>query len=541
MDEVAVDAHAALVELRRARRRRRTSDVDVFEALYRSYLTAVLVGIAILLLSGITGDHRLSESALDRVKRDGPAVVGLVAAFAVAIGLRSGGRGGPLVIEAADVRHVLLSPVDRSLALRGPAYRQLRFAGFVGVVVGAVAGLLAMRRLPGTPVFWMLCGAAVAACTAELAIGVAIVLSGTRVGRLPAHLLALAVLAWSGADLYWHTTTSPLTLLGRLALWPLHVDALALIGVVVALAVPAVAVFLVGGTSLEAAERRASLAGQLRFAATLQDIRTVIVLRRQLAQERPRTRPWIRLPRPSVESNGPKHPVWRRGWHGILRWPLGRIGRLVLLGAIAGASLVATWRGTTPLVVLAGLALFVAGLDAVEPLAQDVDHPDRLESVPRVAGDIHVRHMPASVLVMVIVGVIATATALALARDPALVLGVGGMLLLPTAVAMAAGAAMSVIKGPATSPGSGNFFVPPEAAGLQVVFRIAWPPILGLLTLLPLFAARAAYLDHKPWFPPLAAAEIGAAVVAALAMAWVRYQEQVHKALEGSMQGAPRG
>src|SRR5436305_13833965 len=86
----------ALADLRRARRRRRTSDIDVFEALYRSYLTAVLVGLAILMLSGITGDARLATSAVDRVRRDGAAVVGMASALVVAIGLRSGGRGGPL-------------------------------------------------------------------------------------------------------------------------------------------------------------------------------------------------------------------------------------------------------------------------------------------------------------------------------------------------------------------------------------------------------------------------------------------------------------
>ena len=53
---------------------------------------------------------------------------------------------------------------------------------------------------------------------------------------------------------------------------------------------------LVAGSSLEAAERRTELVGQLRFAVTLQDLRTVLVLRRQLAQERPRSRPWIRRP-----------------------------------------------------------------------------------------------------------------------------------------------------------------------------------------------------------------------------------------------------
>src|SRR5207245_4090746 len=125
---------------------------------------------AILLLSGITGDQRVTAETLDKVKRNGPAVVGLVGAFAVAIGLRSGGRGGPLVIEAADVRHVLLAPIDRSVVMRGPAYRQLRFAGFAGMATGATAGILAMRRLPGTPGFWVAIGAAAGALIAVLAI-----------------------------------------------------------------------------------------------------------------------------------------------------------------------------------------------------------------------------------------------------------------------------------------------------------------------------------------------------------------------------------
>src|SRR3954470_18315798 len=190
----------ALADLRRARRRRRTSDIDVFEALYRSYLTAVLVGVAILLLSGITGDQKITGDALADLKHHAPAVVGLAGAVVVAVGLRSGGRGGPLVIEGADVRHVLLSPVDRTFALRGPAYRQLRFAGFVGAATGAVAGILAMRRLPGTPGYWVAMGALATSLFAVLAIGAAIAMSGNRIGRIPAQAIALLVLGWSVFD-----------------------------------------------------------------------------------------------------------------------------------------------------------------------------------------------------------------------------------------------------------------------------------------------------------------------------------------------------
>ena len=130
--------------------------------------------------------------------------------------------------------------------------------------------------------------------------------------------------------------------------------------------------------SVEAAERRSTLVGQLRFAATLQDIRTVIVLRRQLAMELPRLRPWFRL---RVHGTD-RFPVWDRGLRGIFRWPAARMARLVLLGVVAGFAARGAWAGTSPLVVVSGLRLFIAGLDAVEPLAQEIDHPSRRDSVP---------------------------------------------------------------------------------------------------------------------------------------------------------------
>src|SRR3954468_12260866 len=104
----------ALHALRRARRRHRAADVDVFEALYRAYLTAILLGIGILLLSGITGDTRLAPTRVRGAAARAPAAVAPAAASVIAIGLSSGGRGRPLVVEAADVRIVLLAPVDRT-------------------------------------------------------------------------------------------------------------------------------------------------------------------------------------------------------------------------------------------------------------------------------------------------------------------------------------------------------------------------------------------------------------------------------------------
>ena len=537
---VADPAIDALIDLRRARRRHRAADVDVFDALYRAYLTAILLAVGVLLLSGVTGDTRLDTAGVQRVVDHGPAAVGLAAALFVAIGLRSGGRGGPLVVEAADVRLVLLAPVDRTFALRGPAIRQLRFAAFSGVTAGAVGGLLAFRRLPGTPGFWVACGAAVGALAATGAIGSAITVSGLRFPKQLANLLALAVLGWSAFDLAADRTTSPLTLLGRLAIWPLHFDALALIGAAVMLVPPLVGWAVVGGTSLEAAERRASLAGQLRFAATLQDVRTVIVLRRQLAQERPRIRPWIRVSAKRAARDG-GWPVWRRGWHGILRWPAVRAFRLVLIGSAAGLSMVAVWRGTTPMIVVAGLLLFVAGLDAVEPLAQDVDHPDLADSIPAVAGELQLRQVAPSIVVMVGVVAVAAAAALAATRDPSHVLPVAAVLGIPTAAAAAGAAAMSVVKGPPPLPGSDKVFLPPEATGMRLVVRLIWPPTLVVVTLLPMLAGHHTLTHPKPgqsWVAAMISLELPITVLAAITVLWLRFQEQIHAQLKEATGGA---
>src|SRR5207237_3834791 len=99
-------------------------------------------------------------------------------------------------------------------------------------------------------------------------------------------------------------------------------------------------------------------------------------------------------------------PVWRRDGHGLLRWPAVREARVVLLAAGAGLALRGAWSGTTPLVVVAGLCVFVAALDVVEPLAQEVDHPDLGESLPMPEGRLHVRHLPALVAAMVPLGLI---------------------------------------------------------------------------------------------------------------------------------------
>lgn len=528
-DEVIV---TALKELRQHRKSRRLQDWNVIDALYRAYLAAILGSVAVTMLSGVVGDVRLRGTALEDVRRNGPAALGLVIAFAIALGLRSGARGGPLALEAADVRYVLLAPVDRDVALREPARRQLRSTAFVGMVGGAVVGLLAYRRFPGDPVPWIASGAAVGTAAAVAMTGAGMTASGRRIGRTTASIIAVAVLAWSAVDLFGGTETSPLTYLGRLGLWPLEHDPLSLVALLPVVALALAGLRMVGGLSLEAAERRGRLVSHLRFAATLQDLRTVMLLRRQLGAEVPRAKPWIRL-RPA--TRGHRTVTWRRDWRGILRWPATRLLRLAGLGVVAGVATAGAWAGTTPLVLLAGGALFIAGLDAIEGLAQEVDHPDRQESFPVPDGALHLRHLAAPTVVLTIVGLFGLAAAALVTGAPGLVLRAGLPLLLPAAALATGAAAVSTLRRP---PDPAKLMM--DSTGMGLLFHHALPPIIA--TIGPAASLIVRFTLRNDPATSVAAAAVSAAVnvtfVVALTFGWVRHRDGLATFLTGG--GVPR-
>ncbi|RPI10980.1 MAG: hypothetical protein EHM63_02340, partial [Actinobacteria bacterium] len=158
----------ALNAMRRARRRKRIEEVDWLDAMYRVYVTAIVGIVVVLFISSFVGDNELTAAEISDVRTHGPAAIGLLAALALAGGLRSGARGGPLALEPAEVRYVLLAPVERARALHSPVLKQLRFGIFVGAVVGAIAGQLAVRRMHGAPLAWVATGATAGALVAAL-------------------------------------------------------------------------------------------------------------------------------------------------------------------------------------------------------------------------------------------------------------------------------------------------------------------------------------------------------------------------------------
>jgi hypothetical protein len=526
------DLEGALADWRKYRRAKRVADIHWIDVFYRAYLTGIICLIVIVAVSGAIGDGKINQTGVHDILVQGTPWLGGIAALAIALGLRSGSRGGPLALERADVRHVLLSPVDRTTALRGPAIRQLRFLAFAGTLVGAVGGELAARRLPGATVAWVAVGVVAGVTAVALSVGAALLAAGIHLPRWVASLLGLVLLASSGlagAGVVHVSLGEPY---GQLVLWPLQFRVLGLLAPVLGLALVAVGMTVVGATSLEAAERRSTLVTQLRFAATLQDLRTVVLLRRQLALEMPRHRPWIRL----RVRGGDRAPIVVRGFRSVLRWPAARVGRLVLLAVVVGAALRGAWAGTTPLVVVAGIGMFIAGLDAIEPLAQEIDHPTRRDASPFERGHIHIRHVPVSVVVLAFTAVIAAAVAAAPGTGQ-VPFAVAAVLVLPLAMGGVGGALVSALGGP-SSTSDAWMLAPPEAQGMRLAFRTAWPPAIAILGSVGVLTARTAARHGNPASPAATAAAVGMVTIFVLVCGWVRLRDRIAEWWKGQMQTA---
>lgn len=515
------DLEGALGDWRQFRRRKRVADIHWIDAFYQAYLTGIIGLIAVAVASSLVGDDVATPEQVRRVLEHGPGWLGGIAAFALALGLRSGSRGGPLALERAEVRHVLLAPVDRTTALRGPALRQLRFLAFVGLLVGGIAGDLANKRLPGATLEWVAVGALGGLTIVGLSVGAALVAGGLRVPRWVASLLGLLLIGAAVADGTYVLAGSPTSPFGHLLLWPLRFEWLGVLPVLLALGLVAWGLVLLGRASLEAADRRSTLVGQLRFAATMQDLRTVIVLRRQLAMELPRLRPWVRL---RVRGTG-HWPVFVRGLRGLLRWPAARMARLALLGGVAGLALRGAWSGTTPLVLLAGVAMFLAGLDAVESLAQEVDHPSRRDASPLEAPAIHLLHVPIGFVAMLVTAAIAGLTA-AMAGPGQLPAGLAALVVLPLALGGLGGALVSVLAGP-VSMSEGWSLAPPEAQGMRLAFRTAWPPGVAVIGATPVLLARAAVEDGRTAIAGAQPLVVAVVILFAVICGWVRVREDI--------------
>ena len=187
--------------MRHTRRVRRLGELEWFEVAYRVYLAALVGGGIVIWLSGLVTDEPATAEEIANVTTHGPAVLGAFVAISIALGLRSGSDGGPIALEGADVRHLLLAPIARRNVLTQPVVQRLRTMAFGGALVAALAGELAARRLPGSGPAWAAAAALAGAATGLLFVAVAVLTHVLHVPRWAATTIAALVLGpQAGAD-----------------------------------------------------------------------------------------------------------------------------------------------------------------------------------------------------------------------------------------------------------------------------------------------------------------------------------------------------
>ncbi len=563
------DGRATLRELRRTRTKRRLGSTDWYDIAYRVYLFA-FAGLVLVVVVSDAIDGLIDDDVdVNELLTKGPSILGIAVMLALALGLRSGADGGPISVETADIRHVLLAPISRRAVLFTPIWQRLRSTMFGFGLVGAVVGQLVATELAGSRAAWAASCALYGAIVGALFVGAGVLAHAVRLPRWAASALGTALIAWQGAVAWgiWNDSTeglariAPANLAGNVALWGIDQRPIDWVAIVATLIVVALALAAGGRLRLEPLARRGELVSQLRFAATTQDLRTVVLLRRQLRAESPRNRPWLgslvgsarhapERPAPAAprgigpadatrntaahdpanaDNNRRPSVVWRRGLRSFGRLPASRVIRIVILAVAAGTFGSLTFTSSPLFALLLLATIFVIGLESIEALSQEVDRADRTDGLPIDRGWIFANHLVAPAILLVVIGLIGATTASIL--DPSHALAAyaiavpvlwGGALgpvvaTVNDAPPSATAASMTLTGAPRDSDMS---MMPPEFAGFTTVASTLLPVVISCVGVVPVVLLR---LDPSAATGARAALGVGLAI--ALATTWVRRRD----------------
>jgi hypothetical protein len=236
-----------------------------------------------------------------------------------------------------------------------------------------------------------------------------------------------------------------------------------------------------------------------------------------------RATPWL-----TIKRNGKLPPVIRRGVHSFLKFPVRRFARMKLMVVLAALAQVAAYRGTTPAVVASGLCLFVFGLELVEPLSQEVDKPERTDSLPVDRGALMLRHLVVPAIMLVPFSAVAVITAAIFEHDGAAI--ATAAILAPFALATGmAGAVINAVKGAPDPVGdnSKTLFMPPEVAGMTTMTRAVFPVVVATLGSLPVIVVREAVQSGEHPVPAAIQMCVGVALLLFLVTGWVRQRDAI--------------
>ena len=543
-----VDNVRVVTELRRARRDRRLGDTEWFDVLYRVYLFALVGVIAVVFASDNVSGLLDDDVTVDQFLTRGPAIAGAAALLALGVGLRNGADGGPVSVESADVHHLLIAPVSRRRVLLAPIAQRLRSVVFPLALGFGVLGQLIAREIDASRGGWAAAGALFGAVVAALYVGGAVVAHAVRLPRWVATIGSTALVVWQGAAAWdtWDAPessfTGPATPIGSIAFWGERQRGIDLVALALVATLVLAALSLGGRLRLEPLERRGQLVSQLRFAATVQDIRTVVQLRRQLRAETMRSTPWLGVgfarpdvpavaaPRTRPQRGTPGSRtfatfVWKRGLIAIARLSASRLIRIAGLAVVAGACASLAVTSSPLLLIPMVAAAFLLGIESIEPLAQEVDRPDLTDSIPRPRGWVFAHHLVAPAGLLAVGGLIAAAAATTVEPDHA---AAAFVIAVPLAWAGAIGGVVAAVRDAPVPPavasttllgadrGAESPLAVPEFAGFSNVGLGALPVILSATCALPVLALR-----FDPTVSTVWRSLVGVALCLAMAVFWV--------------------
>ena len=128
---------------------------------------------------------------------------------------------------------------------------------------------------------------------------------------------------------------------------------------------------------------------------------------------------------------------------------------------------------------------------------------------------------------LTLLGLVGILAAIAVGAPVETAFSVGAPVALATGVLACAGAAVATIKGP-DLPSGGGAMLTPEIAGTQAIFRMGFPPLCGVLGMLPvLFGQAAAARGVPPGGPAVQVVLPLVGVVGGLTLAWVRFRDEL--------------
>ena len=403
---------------------------------------------------------------------------------------------------------------------------------------GPSLGQFVAREVEGSRASWAAAGAMFGAVSGAAFVSSAVLSHSLRLPRWAATVVSAALLGWQTAAAWatWNETDSalragPANLAGSLALWGIRQRSIDLVAIAFVIVAVGAALALSGRLRIEPLVRRGRLVSQLRFAATAQDLRTVVLLRRQLRAETLRSTPWGGSPRVPVRSRSHTRAtslhimIWTRGFRSLRRLPAARLGRIAALAVAAGIS--GSLAVSSSLLFLLGLlaALFLLGMETIEPLSQEIDRPERTDGLPIDRGLLYAHHLVAPAALLAAAAVIAATTASMIRPSDT---AAAWAIAIPTLWAGALGPVITAVLDSSTpiavadttllgAPRDTDVsLVPPEFAGFSSALSTFIPVAISAIGVIPVLAMR---------FDPSAATAgrivVGIALVWAAAVTWI--------------------